>query len=410
MMPVSKAGEVRSAVLHGLAEILRMPEHVAPLPIPLAPLPARPLVSILMASYNHAPFVGAAIESVLRQTYQGFELIICDDGSGDTSGEVIGRYGQRDSRLTLIRQENRGAAAAVNTAYRHARGDILCILDSDDMFAVDKLETVVECLSRRDAGFLHHAMTTVDALGNPLSIMPGFGGLEQGWLAPKLLRRGGRWLTQPSSALCLRKECGVYAFPIPAQMKSFGYDAFVQTLVPLLTPVAAIDTPLACYRIHGGNQLHGRRVDAAVLERMLQLEVSVCDLVNERLREKGFGSCQLDGTRNLHLQEQRFALRLLGGETPRRQLARALVPLAHGTLADDMLGPYGKARTLLTFIVAILLPIGRRSGWLQQLFEPTSRLRQAVHTVRGGVRKVLRVARKVGERRKKRTAPTRDAP
>src|SRR3954471_8197915 len=67
-------------------------------PLTLPRLSARPLVTVLMANYNYAQFIGAAIESVLQQSYENFELIVIDDGSRDGSADVIRRYAQRDSR------------------------------------------------------------------------------------------------------------------------------------------------------------------------------------------------------------------------------------------------------------------------------------------------------------------------
>lgn len=105
-------------------------------PIPLEPLPDSPLVSILMPNYNYGRYIGEAIESVLRQTYPHWELIICDDGSTDNSCEVVKRYQDKDSRIKLIQKENGGMASALNAAYRECKGDIICLLDSDDVFVL----------------------------------------------------------------------------------------------------------------------------------------------------------------------------------------------------------------------------------------------------------------------------------
>ena len=71
-------------------------------PIALRPLGENLLVSILTANYNYARFIGEAIESVQKQTYKNWELIVCDDGSTDNSCEIVERYMQRDSRIRLV--------------------------------------------------------------------------------------------------------------------------------------------------------------------------------------------------------------------------------------------------------------------------------------------------------------------
>ena len=73
-------------------------------PIELRPLPAQPLVSILVSNYNYGRFIGDSIQSALDQTYSNIELIVCDDGSTDDSVRIIEEYARKDSRLRLIRK------------------------------------------------------------------------------------------------------------------------------------------------------------------------------------------------------------------------------------------------------------------------------------------------------------------
>ncbi len=99
-----------------------------------------PTVSVIIPTFNRWPLVGAAIESVLAQTFSGFEVIIVDDGSTDDTGVELARFG---SRLRLLTQPNRGVSAARNFAVRHARGSCLAFLDSDDLWLPQKL--AVQC-------------------------------------------------------------------------------------------------------------------------------------------------------------------------------------------------------------------------------------------------------------------------
>lgn len=94
-------------------------------------LDPRPLISVIMPMFNRAGVVAKAIESVLRQSYAEFELIVVDDGSSDESVAVVRAIG--DHRIRLLEFErNRGVAAARNAALRVAHGDIICYLDSDN--------------------------------------------------------------------------------------------------------------------------------------------------------------------------------------------------------------------------------------------------------------------------------------
>jgi glycosyltransferase involved in cell wall biosynthesis len=109
---------------------------------------SRKQVSVLMPVYGAERFVAAAVRSVLAQTYEAFELLIVDDASPDGSIERCERFD--DPRIRILRHgENRGLAAARNTAIRHARGAYLALLDADDAWLPTKLERHVAHLEAR---------------------------------------------------------------------------------------------------------------------------------------------------------------------------------------------------------------------------------------------------------------------
>jgi cellulose synthase/poly-beta-1,6-N-acetylglucosamine synthase-like glycosyltransferase len=96
-----------------------------------------PSFSIIIAAYQAAAFIGAAIESALAQTLAPKEIVVCDDGSTDDIEGALAPY--RD-RLIVVRQENRGEGAAKNAAAREATGDFIVILDADDTYLPTRLE------------------------------------------------------------------------------------------------------------------------------------------------------------------------------------------------------------------------------------------------------------------------------
>ncbi|RPI29588.1 MAG: glycosyltransferase family 2 protein [Acidobacteria bacterium] len=106
-----------------------------------------PLVSVVIPAYNQAAFVGDAISSVLGQTYQNFEIMVVDDHSPDNTFEVVAQF--RDSRVHLLRHEkNQRLPGARNTGIRASRGEIIALLDADDIFHPEKLQRHVEFLLR----------------------------------------------------------------------------------------------------------------------------------------------------------------------------------------------------------------------------------------------------------------------
>lgn len=97
-----------------------------------------PRVSIVMAAYNSAAYIGEAIDSVLAQTMEDFELVIVDDGSTDHSPEIMARY-EQDARVRVHRQNNQGIGGATNTGLRLARSEYIGIFDSDDVMESGRL-------------------------------------------------------------------------------------------------------------------------------------------------------------------------------------------------------------------------------------------------------------------------------
>jgi tetratricopeptide (TPR) repeat protein len=102
-----------------------------------------PLVSVIIPNYNHARFLGDAVRSVLEQSHRDFEIIVVDDGSTDDSGEVAAGFGDK---IRYIYQTNAGLSAARNTGLRAAKGSLIGVLDADDMYEPNSVETLVAAL------------------------------------------------------------------------------------------------------------------------------------------------------------------------------------------------------------------------------------------------------------------------
>ncbi|PIE73576.1 MAG: hypothetical protein CSA20_02355 [Deltaproteobacteria bacterium] len=100
-----------------------------------------PTVSVIIPAYNHEQFIGAAIDSVLAQTCDDFELIIVNDGSTDRTEEVIRSYD--DPRIRYYSQENQDAFNTINRGMSLAKGRFLSILNSDDIYSLDRLEKIL---------------------------------------------------------------------------------------------------------------------------------------------------------------------------------------------------------------------------------------------------------------------------
>lgn len=109
--------------------------------------------SIIMPAYNVEKFIGSAIKCVLNQTYQNFELIIVDDGSIDKTSEIIATFS--DNRIKIIKQENQGLGRARNVGIENAKNNYIAFLDSDDLWAPQKLENVLNELDLERIGIFY---------------------------------------------------------------------------------------------------------------------------------------------------------------------------------------------------------------------------------------------------------------
>jgi glycosyltransferase involved in cell wall biosynthesis len=103
----------------------------------------QPLVSVIMPTYNHAKFIGKAIDSVLNQTYKNLELIVIDNYSEDDTEKIVDSY--EDNRITCLKFRNTGIiAASRNHGIKHSNGEYIAFLDSDDLWVPEKLEKQIK--------------------------------------------------------------------------------------------------------------------------------------------------------------------------------------------------------------------------------------------------------------------------
>ena len=138
----------------------------------------RPLVTAILPVFDRAGSIGRAIESVLAQSYAPIELIVVDDGSSDGTAQILEGY--RD-RATILTQNNRGAYAARNLALRHAKGELVAFIDSDDAWLPDKLERQVP-LMRGEVGLVYG---DVRVLAEPRDDAPPTGRTSFTWVTPR---------------------------------------------------------------------------------------------------------------------------------------------------------------------------------------------------------------------------------
>jgi glycosyltransferase involved in cell wall biosynthesis len=207
---------------------------------------SRAKVTVVIDTYNQERYVGAAIESVLEQDYPSgqVEIIVVDDGSTDATAREVARYKQR---VSYIRQENQGQAAAINAGVERAQGEIVALLDGDDLWYRRKLKQVVKAFEQEpEAGLVFHN-TTLSA-GNA-----------------ELKAESACCFFIPASAMSLRRHFLEKILPLPVAFRSCAnlyltyHMLFFAKLCPLEECLGECRTGGA---LHSMNQ-HG---DLAMLE------------------------------------------------------------------------------------------------------------------------------------------------
>lgn len=126
-------------------------------------------LSIIVPAYNVDRFVGPCLESVLSQKTQvDFEVIVVNDGSTDGTADVIAEYAQKDDRIRVISQSNKGLSGARNTGIDQARGKALMFVDSDDMIAPTHVDALMAALRAGDCDYVTSDYTDIDEAGNQI--------------------------------------------------------------------------------------------------------------------------------------------------------------------------------------------------------------------------------------------------
>lgn len=114
---------------------------------------SNPLINIIIPTYNSGNTIERALKSVLKQTYQDYEILVCDDASNDNTCDIVDTYTCYNPNIRLLKQSiNSGAGAARNLGMRNAAGKYIAFLDSDDEWLPEKLEYQVKALEHTNRG------------------------------------------------------------------------------------------------------------------------------------------------------------------------------------------------------------------------------------------------------------------
>lgn len=216
-----------------------------------------PLVSVIIPTYNSSAFVADAIRSAINQDYEPKEIIVVDDGSTDSTLEILKCFVNQE-QIRVVTQVNAGAGAARNRGLKHAKGTYIAFLDSDDVWVPGKLRLQIEYLEEKPKvggvsgkWLLWHAdaggrflLPELSPVNKPFSTVPE----DSGWIYTKLLF-DCRLLT---STVMIRRSIidhvGLFTEDL---LRGQDYDYWLR--LSRITQIDKLDCDLAFYRIHGDN-------------------------------------------------------------------------------------------------------------------------------------------------------------
>jgi glycosyltransferase involved in cell wall biosynthesis len=212
-------------------------------------------VSLIIATFNHARLLGDAIDSALAQTLTGVDIVVVDDGSTDDTPAVLERY---RGRIRVLRQPNRGLAAARNTGLAAARGTYVAFLDADDIMAPAKLAEQVAVLERAPTiGWTYcDVLIETVATGATVRASERFGYAARaldGWLFPELIH--GNFI--PAIAPLVRRTALDAAGGFDERLTALeDWDLWLR--LALLAEARYTPAVLASYRVQPGGMSEDR--------------------------------------------------------------------------------------------------------------------------------------------------------
>ena len=245
-----------------------------------------PLVSVIIDTYNYGQFVEEAVQSVLVQQFpaEEVEILVVDEGSTDDTASRLKKF---DGAVHYFHKQNGGQASAFNFGFQHARGEIVALLDADDVWLENKLRRVCETFERMPQAEMVYHRTYLWKGNDETSPDTNFArvdGYVPGSRATLL-----QYPMISTSCLAFRQKALRALLPVPESLRSQA-DAYLTALVVFVAPVVAVPEFLAKYRVHGANAFHsnGEKTSRAQVEGRMAARAALQTEICHWLRRHGY--------------------------------------------------------------------------------------------------------------------------
>ena len=246
-----------------------------------------PKVSVVIPAYNAMSYLPETVESVLKQTFTDFEVLIINDGSSDQIAQWFSQV--TDPRVKLISQENQGLPGARNTGIAHAQGEYVAFLDADDLWEPSKLEKQVVCLEDKPAvGLVYTWAVLVDEGGNFTGRVIAShleGDVWKNLLEDDMIRNG----SSPMIRRCCFETVGGFDRSIDA-----AGDRDMWIRIAARYPFAVVKEPLLRYREHSNGMSKNRQKMFESLRTVIEKTFQSVPLELLYLRNRCYARINLD--------------------------------------------------------------------------------------------------------------------
>jgi glycosyltransferase involved in cell wall biosynthesis len=244
-----------------------------------------PYFTVLIDSYNYGRYIEEAVSSVLAQDFpaEEREILVVDDGSTDDTPQRLQKFG---NAIRVLCKANGGQASAFNCGFGQARGEVIALLDADDIWLPEKLERIQEAFERNpDAGMAYHRLYWWDG-ENEAAADRHF--IEVSGRVPESRRTLLEYPMASTSCLAFRRAALDKLLPVPEALRSQA-DAYLTALIIFVAPVAAVGKYLGKYRLHGTNlfQTEAKQISREQIEHRMAMRTALLAEIEQWLGRNG---------------------------------------------------------------------------------------------------------------------------
>lgn len=332
-----------------------------------------PLLTLIVPNFNYARYLRACLDSAIALEYSPKEIIVVDDGSTDDSAEVIREY-EAGGHIRAIFKHNGGQPDAVNTGFAASKGELIYVLDSDDIVFPHMMARVLPVWTER-VSKVQFSLESIDQHGRPIgSIFPNF----QGDRSPEHMRRAvlttGEYQAPPTTGNVYARWYLEKLFPLDGARFRFS-DGPMNAVAPLYGDVITIAAPLGQYRMHGQNQWGRTTFNPRVYTTAVKHNLALDAFILEHCQKLGIAIASDPSNRAPWAMQYRMAsVRLNPEEHPVNESARAVMSLGLAAVrGSQSLSTAQKAVMLPWFLLMGLGPLRLAEELTKLRFIPAHR-------------------------------------